>query len=214
MNNLYDTEFDKQGWYDYLKDSYDNPRHLMYKKMRLVTGTIKGARALLDFGCGQGELLRRVKDRFDRVAGVDVSEKALELTRNNLKDSPKAELYRYESSMPSMDGGFDWVTCLDVLEHLEDPERVLRELFSLTATGGRLIVTVPNWYDIIKVRVLRTNPFHLHAHTPWGWAAMLERAGFRMTDIRAVGFPLIGSDFLARRLYFLGMCIFLTAQKP
>jgi len=208
---MHRQEFDR---YEELDKAYSDTGHLMYKKMRLVTGTITGGRALLDFGCGQGELLGREIGLFERVVGVDVSDNALEFTREKLGGSPKAELYRYESGMPSMEGGFDWVTCLDVLEHLEDPERAVREIFALTAPGGRIIVTVPNWYDIIKVRVLRMSPFHLHAHTPWGWAAMLERAGFRMTGIRAVGFPVVGSDILARRLYFLGMCIFLTAQKP
>lgn len=36
MKTLYDTEFDKEGWYGYLKDSYGSPGHLMYKKMRLA----------------------------------------------------------------------------------------------------------------------------------------------------------------------------------
>ncbi len=213
MDNLYDTEFNKEGWYEYLKDSYDSPGHLMYKKMRLVLGTITGGRAILDFGCGQGELLRREMDRFDRVVGIDVSEKALELTRKNLKDSPKAELYLYEDSMPSMDGGFDWVTCLDVLEHLEDPVRVLRELHGLMSPGGRLIVAVPNWYDIINSKLLGRNKYHIQTHTPWGWMAMLKKAGFAVTSVRAVDFPVIGSDLLARLLYFFGMCIFILAEK-
>jgi 2-polyprenyl-3-methyl-5-hydroxy-6-metoxy-1,4-benzoquinol methylase len=200
--------------YDELDKAYSDPGHLMFKKMRLVTGAVTGGRALLDFGCGQGELLRRLVDRFDRVTGVDVTDKALELSRERLAGSTKASLYKYEDHMPGMEGGFDWVTCLDVLEHVKDPGTVLNELNGLMARGGGLIVTVPNWYDIIYSRVLGLNRYHLHAHTPWGWARIIRGAGFEVTHIRAVDFPVISSELLASGLYFLGMCILIRAVKP
>ena len=67
-------EFDK---YKELQEAYANPGHLMYKKMRMVTETIGGGRALLDFGCGEGEFLSRMAGKFDRLAGIDVTDEAV-----------------------------------------------------------------------------------------------------------------------------------------
>ncbi len=100
--------------------------------------------------------------------------------------------------MPDVPGGFDWVACLDVFwSTCRTPAAVLAELYALMAPGGRMVVTVPNWYDIINAKILGRNKFHLHAHTPWGWMAILKKAGFTVESCRAVSFPVIKSDFLA-----------------
>ena len=202
-------EFDK---YKELHEAYASPGHLMYKKMRMVTDTIGGGRALLDFGCGEGEFLSRMAGKFDRLAGIDATDEAVRTTNKRLGD--KADIYKYDGGMPDIPGGFDWVACLDVLEHLPNPSAVLAELYALMAPGGRMVVTVPNWYDIINAKILGRNKFHLQTHTPWGWMAILKDAGFTVESCRAVSFPVIKSDFLARRLYFLGMCIMIRAKKP
>jgi len=43
---------------------------------------------------------------------------------------------------------FDIVTCWDVLEHVQDPERVLREINRVLKSQGRLFITVVNKYAI------------------------------------------------------------------
>ena len=68
-----------------------------------------------------------------------------------------------------------WVTCLDVLEHLPNPIKILREIYVLMANNGNLIVTVPNWYDIINSKLLKRNKYHLHAHTLWVRMTMLKK---------------------------------------
>lgn len=197
--------------YEVLDQAYSDPDHLMFKKMAIVTGMIHGGETILDFGCGNGELLSRVGRKFRRVVGVDATEASVEITRRRLAGHPKAVIYKYSGEMPVEKGRFDYVTCMDVLEHLEEPEKALREIKRLMPPGGRLIVSVPNWYDFIYSKVLRLNAYHLHAHTPWGWARILKKAGFKTTGCRAAGFPLVNSDLLARKVYGLGMCIIISA---
>lgn len=197
--------------YEALDRAYSDPNHLMFKKMTIVTGMIRGGESILDFGCGNGELLSRVGARFRRVVGVDATEASVEITRQRLAGHPKAVIYKYNREMPAFEGGFDYVTCIDVLEHLEEPGKALREIKKLMVPSGRLIVSVPNWYDIIVSRILKLNKYHLHAHSPWGWTGILKKAGFKITGCRAAGFPLINSDLLARKAYGLGMCIIISA---
>lgn len=197
--------------YEVLDQAYSDPNHLMFKKMAIVTGMIVGGEAILDYGCGNGELLSRVGRRFRRVVGVDATDASVERTCKRLEGNRNAAIYKYDGEMPKVKGGFDYVTCLDVLEHLEEPGNILKEIKNLMAPGGRLIVSVPNWYDFIVSRILRLNKYHLHAHTPWGWMKILKNAGFKTTGCRAAGFPLVNSDLLARKVYGLGMCIIISA---
>jgi 2-polyprenyl-3-methyl-5-hydroxy-6-metoxy-1,4-benzoquinol methylase len=47
-----------------------------------------------------------------------------------------------------MDGGFDYIISADVLEHLYDPNILLRDLRAKLAPGGKLIASLPNSGDI------------------------------------------------------------------
>ncbi len=70
-------EFDR---YKELQEAYANPGHLMYKKMRMVTEAIGGGRALLDCDFGEGEFLSRMEGKFETLAGIDVTDEAIETT--------------------------------------------------------------------------------------------------------------------------------------
>ncbi len=185
----------------------------MYKKMRLVSEVISGGSAILDFGCGEGELLARVASRFVSMVGFDASDEALALTRKKLFGNAGLSLHKYGDVMPPVKGPFDWITCLDVLEHLQNPDFVLNELYGLMTVGGSLVVTVPNWYDIINSKLLGRNKFHVQAHFSWQWIGLIKKAGFEVTFCRAVDFPVIHSKFLACHLSTFGMCIFILAKK-
>ena len=89
------------------------------------------------------------------------------------------------------DKQFSLIICFDVLEHLEDPTMVLRQMQALLAPGGRLFITVPNgrtlielWFWLILVsgrmlgRKFRPGGPHLQRNSPKRWKAILNEAGF------------------------------------
>ena len=98
-----------------------------------------GSPKILDVGTGTGGKLLFFK-QFGEVAGVDVSEKAVEFCR---KRGLTEVLPCPAEKMIFQDKSFDIITCLDVLEHVTDPVEVLRELKRVLKDEGRLIVTVP-----------------------------------------------------------------------
>jgi SAM-dependent methyltransferase len=94
---------------------------------------------ILDAGCGTGRNLVEFGDRGPAV-GVDPSAQAVAFCRQRgLEGVTQATL----ESLPFEDGSFDLLFAFDVIEHIEDDERALRELRRVAAPGARLVVTVP-----------------------------------------------------------------------
>jgi len=102
---------------------------------------------VLDIACGPGLLCRKIKERLPatRVLGVDFS--AYMITRNSERDQAVGVDYRavdIRTALGSLGGEFDVVTMCEIIEHLEEPEKVVADAMGLLRTGGRLILTCPH----------------------------------------------------------------------
>jgi len=200
-------------YFEQLDLFYKKSSHLTHKKMKLILNYIKGGESLIDIGCGTGEFIVQLKDRFSSLVGIDISSSAIDFTAkrvgtqgNILLKCGQLKSFHFPAEH------FDTCLCLDVLEHLEKP-LLLEEIYRILRPGAELIVTVPNWYDIIVSGVFKKDPLHVTTLTPWSWMNCLRRAGFKIKDYRAVEFPILKSDFLARKIYFLDMCILTVAFR-
>jgi methionine biosynthesis protein MetW len=99
---------------------------------------------VLDLGCSVGQLARHLVDRGCTVVGVELDEAAAEQARRYCAEVHPADLDLVELGELLGDDRFDVVVCADVIEHLRDPARLLREARPLLRPGGRLVATVPN----------------------------------------------------------------------
>ena len=117
------------------------------KRQGFVEAVIRAVnpRAVLDFGCGTGtQLTRPLAQAFPHVSflGIDSDAVTIEWAR---KQPPLPNLvYATEDA-----GGvepYDVIIASEVLEHVEAPDRLLRDFHSRLTNEGRLVVTVPNGY--------------------------------------------------------------------
>jgi SAM-dependent methyltransferase len=147
-----------------------------------------GRDRLLDFGCGTGAYLQRMRLAGWKVTGLDACEEMVQRIRNELG------LPALVGSLPHPelgDGSFDVVTMRHSLEHVHRPLDVVRAAHRLLAPGGKLIVSVPNidslpfaWFGR-HWRGLEL-PRHLTHFTPDTLQLMLARAGFIVGPVRMV----------------------------
>jgi SAM-dependent methyltransferase len=97
-------------------------------------------RRVLEVGCGEGIVLATLAARLPgaRFDGLELDETTLERARARC---PGARLVRGDAcELPFEDRSFDLVVCLEVLEHLPEPARALRELRRVARTGCLLSV--------------------------------------------------------------------------
>ncbi len=135
----------------------ERPLTLHTQRLNLVATKLKelGAKTVLDLGCGEGKLLRRLlADRaFERVVGMDVSHKSLSTASKKLRleTMPERQRKRIElmhGSLLYRDkrlAGFDAAALIEVIEHLDPPrltalERVVFEF----AKPRHVVITTPN----------------------------------------------------------------------
>ena len=155
---------------------------------------------LLDFGSGTGFLTRQLEGtkRFATVTAADLMPRPASLDENIAWIA--ADL---NEPLPYDGASFDVVVSAEVIEHLENPRFVARELFRLLRSGGVLLLTTPNnesWRSLLSLLVRSHHvafgdgsyPAHITPLLRVDLKRILTEAGFALPIFRYTnegGFP-------------------------
>ncbi|WP_046166343.1 bifunctional 2-polyprenyl-6-hydroxyphenol methylase/3-demethylubiquinol 3-O-methyltransferase UbiG [Chromobacterium vaccinii] len=152
MSNVDEHEIDKfsqlaHKWWD--KDSEFKPLHEI-NPLRLDFidrhASIAGKK-VLDVGCGGGILAESMALRGAQVTGIDLAKKSLKVAQLHSLESGVPIDYRcvpVEELAAEMPASFDVVTCMEMLEHVPDPESVVRACATLVKPGGWVFFSTLN----------------------------------------------------------------------
>lgn len=98
--------------------------------------------SLLDVGCENGIIEYFLRNKVRNIYGIDNSKKALKIAK---KRGLKTKHVDFDKErFPFSSNFFDVVTCLDVIEHVKDPKRLLKEIYRVVKKGGKVIIATPN----------------------------------------------------------------------
>jgi SAM-dependent methyltransferase len=151
---------------------------------------------VLDLGCGEGHVLNRLTENFERY-GCDISEKPLYFLDNDVN----TKICNLNEGFP-FNNIFDVIVCSELLEHLENPEDVLQNISQHLKPDGLSLITIPNYKN---TRLGGGDPFHLHGWKISDFCKVLKANGltvekFYPTYFKWRGFSTIGKPILNRFL--------------
>lgn len=147
---------------------------------------------VLDLGCSSGEFLWLARQRGFGVQGVELNPDTAAMAQAN---GLPVFVGRLEDGAFGA-AAFDAVHLGDVIEHVKDPEGVLRRVHELLRPGGVALVITPNhdaFFPRATYRLFRatgtpwshpTPPFHLNQFSVTSLTRLLEQTGFRVTERR------------------------------
>jgi len=153
-------------------------------------------RDVLEVGCGNGVVLAELQRLFPggKVIGMDLFEEGLKFARQRFHGTLiQGDVFQHTFAEP-----FDLIGAFDVIEHLDDDERILRRFWQQIRPGGHLMITVPahqglwSYFDDVA--------HHRRRYAPAGLESKLVSAGFTelyVTQFMAALFPPM---WLKRRL--------------
>jgi 2-polyprenyl-6-hydroxyphenyl methylase/3-demethylubiquinone-9 3-methyltransferase len=102
---------------------------------------------VLDVGCGGGLLTEAMALEKANAMGIDLSAELISIAQLHLLESGVTAQYQVisvEDLALQQAGQFDAITCMEMLEHVPDPESILKACYQLLRPGGRLFLSTLN----------------------------------------------------------------------
>jgi len=112
-------------------------------------------KSALDVGCGAGLLAEPLARLGAAVTGLDASPELVVAARAHAAGQALEIDYR-AGELAELEGRFDLITCMEVIEHVADPAAFVKELAKRLAPGGLLILSTPNatgWSRLLMITV-------------------------------------------------------------
>jgi len=134
-------------WWD--KTSEFKPLHAINPLRLKFIDDLVGldGKRVLDVGCGGGILSESMAEKGADVTGIDLGDKALKVAKLHQLESGSKVDYRLvsvEDLAKEQPASFDVVTCMEMLEHVPDPEAIVRACAQLVKPGGSVFFSTIN----------------------------------------------------------------------
>lgn len=187
---------------------------------------IKGKATLLDIGCGGGFLTNSLAKRGHKVSGIDISEKTLEVAKKYDETKSVHYLLANAYNLPFKENTFDAVFALDVLEHVESPDKLIEEASRVLKPNGLFFFHTFNrnllsYFLVIKgvEWFVKNTPINMHVYPlfirPNELKNLLKNQGLIVENLQ--GFRPVFSSSLWKMLLTKTVCEnfkFTFSKKP
>ncbi len=156
---------------------------------------IKGGAKILDVGCGKGNLGAYLQDNYDaKVTGLEIIENNFIAASSVLHSAHLGDIESMD--IAALGSGFDYVIFSDSLEHMLEPQLVLKSVKALLAEDGCLLLSMPNVRNFrVTVPLLFSDQWeyqdeglldrtHLRFFTCTSICSLLDLCGYRVEQVR------------------------------
>ena len=167
---------------------------------------LKGSK-ILDLGCGGGLLCEAMTNSGADVIGIDASLKTIEIAKKHAKEQNfKIEYINTDIESYDNKEKFDAVVCFELIEHVPDPNELIKQIRRLIKPNGRLFLSTINrnlfsfmFAKLVAEYLLNIIPRGTHTYEkfikPSEMRQMLENNKFSISDIQGLKFNPISNTF-------------------
>jgi 2-polyprenyl-6-hydroxyphenyl methylase/3-demethylubiquinone-9 3-methyltransferase len=176
----------------YIRDMVDQHFGLDERALRPLEG-----KSALDVGCGAGLLAEPLARLGASVTAVDAAPELIDAARLHAAGQ-RLEIDYRATGVESIDGEFDLVTALEVIEHVAEPQAFVDSLAARLAPGGLLILSTPNrtgWSKLLTITLaegLGRIPRGTHDYDkfidPDAMRGLLAKAGLKVIDMEGIAY--------------------------
>ena len=166
-------------------------------------------KTLIDVGCGGGLLCENLAEHSKEVKGIDMSNEAIEIakTRQILKNLKiDYEEIALEGLLKKSKKKYDVLTCMELVEHVPDPEKLIKDCFKITNRKADLFFSTLNRNIISYIiaiigaeYILSILPKGTHKYEkfikPSEFSKILRSNDLIVEDIKGISFNLLSNKF-------------------
>jgi len=193
------TELNQQQEAIYQRDQYAKGgigrRHWDKRDQTALNLVRPTDQTIVDIGCGEGVTLEKIHRLFPerKVVGIDTLPENVDICKRHGCRAVQGDV----NNLPFLSKSIDFVLFMEVIEHLEHPEKAIQEIRRILVPGGRLVIVFPNdrVFKIARTLTLRFreaayDPGHVRQWTPHDTRDLLKRNGFNTVFSRNIPFYL------------------------
>lgn len=209
-------DFYEEYWLYRQKEGYIYDEKNVAPRYQIILSLVRKNKDVLDVGCGEGILSKLLITKSNKVVGVDISRKAVELSRKNQVEAYVCDIEN--EGLPFMKK-FDVIVMAEIIEHLISPRNALKKLEKYLKKEGFIIITFPNiGFYRYRLQLLRgrfpqqhlyRKSEHLHYWTLPDFLHFLHSCNLRCAQVN----PILSFPFY-RILSKVGPCVKIIRKFP
>lgn len=177
-------------WSNFSISAEENPAQRFRRKIifKILMREKKDCFTLIDFGSGQGDLIKDLSKIFPkaRMVGFELSEKGVGISKEKVPHAIFVQKNILEKNFTKEYAGYaDYGICAEVIEHVDDPVEFLINMKRYLNDNAKIILTVPGG----KMSAFDRHVGHRKHFTVNEIKHILDRAGYEPYKIKTFGFP-------------------------
>ena len=156
---------DKNRYY-WSHNNADNSFMYLFKTLnKIIKNEVKYKDTLLDIGCGNGFLTKRLSKSFNKTIAIDSSESAVEQAKKDYLGD--VNFYLNDLNDLNIKDKLNCITLIEVIEHLYSPDNLLKKINKICDNNTKVIVSTPFHGFIKNLLILCSGKFNDHFSPLW-----------------------------------------------
>ena len=198
--------------YNWEHNNADNSFNYLQKTINyIIENMIENKNTLVDIGCGNGYLTKKISENFEEITALDESETAITQAKKNYAGKIKflqTNLNNYNEKKK-----IDCITAIEVIEHTYSPDNFLKKLYELSDNDTKIIISTPYHSFLKNLLIILTGKFDNHFSPLWEHGHIKFFSKKTLEEITKRNNFKIVKTFFSGRFYPISKSIIVVLKK-